>query len=68
MQQLPESEKVDPMKEIFLPKMDNSSRRVSRSGWGGGLRSLCIKIGYSEPTRSESREGTSTIRESSRVT
>ena len=34
---------------------------------GGGWRSLCIKIGYSEPTRAESREGTSTLAESSRV-
>ena len=33
-----------------------SSRRVSRPG-GAELRSLCIKIGYSEPTRAESREG-----------
>ena len=35
---------------------------------GGGLRSLCIKIGYSELTRAESRERTSTLAESSRVT
>ena len=33
-----------------------SSICVSRSGGGGGLRSLCIKIGYSEPSRVESRE------------
>ena len=33
----------------------------------GGWRSLCIKIGYSEPTRAESRERTSTQAESSRV-
>ena len=45
----------------------SSSRRVSWS-IGGGWRSLCIKIGYSEPTRAESREGTSTRAESSRVT
>ena len=31
------------------------------------LKSSCIKIGYSEPTRAESREGTSTLAESSRV-
>ena len=34
----------------------------------GGWRSLCFKIGYSEPTRAESREGTSTVADSSRVT
>ena len=33
----------------------------------GRLRSLCIKIGCSEPTRAESREGTSGLAESSRV-
>ena len=43
-----------------------SSRVVSRAD--GGWRSLCIKKGYSEPTRAESREGTSTRAESSRVT
>ena len=37
-------------------------------GGGGGLRSVCIKISYSEPTRAESREGTSTLAESFRVT
>ena len=37
-------------------------------GAGGGLKTLCIKIGYSEPTRAESREGYSTVAESSRVT
>ena len=37
-------------------------------GGGGGWRSVCIKIGYSEPSRAESREGTSTRAESSRVT
>ena len=36
--------------------------------WGGGWRSLCIKIGYSEPSGAESRDGTSTRAESSRVT
>ena len=30
-------------------------------GWGG--RPSCIKIGYSEPTRAESREGSSRRRE-----
>ena len=46
-----------------------SSICVSRSGGGGGgLRSLCTKIGYSEPTREESREGTSALAERSRVT
>ena len=45
-----------------------SSREVSRSDeWGGDLRFLCIKIGYSEPTRAGRREGTSTLVESSRV-
>ena len=46
---------------------DSSSRVVSRPG-GGGWKTLCIKIGYSEPTRAESREGSSTLAESSRVT
>ena len=35
---------------------------------GGGLKTLCIKIGYSEPSPAESREGSSTVAESSRVT
>ena len=48
-------------------RVSRSSRVVSRAEGGGG-RSLCIKIGYSEPTRAESREGTSTRAESSRVT
>ena len=33
----------------------------------GGLKTLCIKIGYSEPSRAESREGSSTVAERSRV-
>ena len=33
-----------------------------------GLRFLCIKIGYNEPKGAESREETSTLAESSRVT
>ena len=44
-----------------------SSKTVSWDGRGGGGPS-CIKIGYSEPTRAESREGTSNGAESSRVT
>ena len=36
-----------------------SSRVVSRSGGGGG-GPTCFNIGYSEPTRAESREGSST--------
>ena len=58
----------NPLKQIFGNNHaeDVSSRRVSRSD--GGWRSLCIKIGYSELTRAESREGTSTRAESSRVT
>ena len=61
----------------FLPKrkalfciftvLQDSSRRVSRAD-GGEWRSLCINIGSSEPTGAESREGTSTRAESSRVT
>ena len=35
---------------------------------GGGLKTLCIKIGYSELSRTESRKGSSTVAESSRVT
>ena len=34
----------------------------------GGLKTLCVKIGYSEPTRAESREGPATVAESFRVT
>ena len=45
-----------------------SSRRVSRADGGGGLRNLCIKKGYSEPSQTESWEGSSTVAESSRVT
>ena len=55
---------------VSFERTDNiqiSSRVVSRAD-GGVLRSLCIKIGYSEPTRAESREGTSILAESSRVT
>ena len=50
-------------------KSSNSSKRVSRSGGGGGLveESPCIEIGYREPTRAESREWSSTLAESSRV-
>ena len=38
---------------------------MSRSG--GGWKTLCIEIGYSEPRGAESREGSSTLAESSRV-
>ena len=34
-----------------------------RRGW----KNLCFKIGYSEPRAAESREGSSTLAESSRV-
>ena len=44
-----------------------SSRRVSRSD-GGGLKTLCIKMGYSESTGAESREGSSALSERSWVT
>ena len=56
--------------DTILTAMDNvSSRRVSRSGGrGGGWMTPCIKIGYSEPRGAESREGSSTLAESSRVT
>ena len=40
-------------------KIADSSRVVSRSGGGGG-GPTCFNIGYSEPTRAESREGSST--------
>ena len=39
---------------------------ANQVGWGE-WRSLRFKIGYSEPTRPESREGTSIVAESSRV-
>ena len=45
-----------------------SSKSVSWSEQGGGVKTLCIKIGYSEPTRAESREGSSPRAESSRMT
>ena len=45
-----------------------SSKSVSWSGGGGGWKTLYIKIGYSEPPRVESREWSSTLAESSRVT
>ena len=45
-----------------------SSKSVSWRGGAGGLMNLCIKRSYSEPTRAESREGSSTLAESSRVT
>ena len=35
---------------------------------GGGWKTLCIRRGYSEPRGAESREGSSTLAESSRVT
>ena len=35
---------------------------------GGGLETLCIKIGYHKPRRAESREGSSTQADSCRVT
>ena len=34
----------------------------------GGLNPLCSMLAYSEPTRAESREGSSGLAESSRVT
>ena len=43
-----------------------SGRRMSRPG-GGGLKTLCIKIGYSEPNRNESRERSPHLAESSLV-
>ena len=54
---------------VVIPhKMGFSSIRMSRSDGGGGWRCLCLKIGYSEPSRAESREGTYTLAESSGVT
>ena len=32
-----------------------------------GWKTLCFEIGYSEPRRAESRQGTSTLAKSSRV-
>ena len=37
-----------------------SGKKVSRAGGGWGVWSLCIKIGYSKPTRAENPKGTST--------
>ena len=58
-------------KPSFLPssgfnRCKMSIRSVSRAGWGGGLGTPCIKIGYSKPTRSESREWSPTLTESFR--
>ena len=33
-----------------------------------GLMTLCVKIGYSEPTQADSRDGSSAVAESSRAT
>ena len=51
-------------KKVFIFAI--SSGRVSRSG--GGWRSLCIKMGNSDPTQAKSREETSTQAERSRKT
>ena len=58
------------IERIFSIQAIMSSGRVSGSGGGGGVgcRSPCIRICYSEPSRTESREGNSTLAESSRVT
>ena len=40
---------------------------MSRADGGGGRKTLCIKIHYSEPRGAVSREGSSTLAESSRV-
>ena len=46
-----------------------SSKSVSWGGGGGGGGGhSCIKIGYSEPAQAKSREGSSSLAESSRVT
>ena len=47
-------------------EINTSSKSVSWSEQG--VKTLCIKIGYSEPTRAESREGSPPRAESSRVT
>ena len=48
---------------IFNQWEPESSKSVSWGGGGGVWKTLYIKIGYSEPTRSESREGSSRRRE-----
>ena len=52
--------------EQAVHKLNLSSKCVSWSG-GGGLKTLCIKIGYSKPTRAYSRQGSSTLAQSSGV-
>ena len=51
--------------KFFFQSFQLVSRCVSRSG---GRMCLCIRVGYSESTQADSREGTSTLAGSSRVT
>ena len=55
------------MSKSSMSKSPDTSRRVSIPS-GGEWRSLCIRRGYSKPAQAESREGTSTVTESFRVT
>ena len=60
--------KIEGIQDVyFVIKINASSKSLSWSAQGGGGPS-CIKIGYSEPRGAESREGSSTLAESSRVT
>ena len=52
----------------YSPEPERSSRRVSRSRGGGGWKTLKNRITYSELTWAESRERSSSLAESSRVT
>ena len=49
-------------------KMITLAVRVCADQKGGGWETLCMKKRYSEPRGAESREGSSTLAESSRVT
>ena len=72
-----ESKKVDVLiyvivvfmqRKQFHQQTEISSRVVNRAGGGELLKTLCIKLGYCQPTPAESREGSSGLAESSQVT
>ena len=56
------------VKSDLLADIDDQKVVEEWADQTGGLKTLCIQIGYGEPTRVESREGSSGLAESSRVT